>query len=245
MEWRGRKRFREKMVGVFLCFGFALIFFHPCGNVRAAERYPTRAVDLIVPFSAGAATDMLARFMADELSKRWKQPVNVINKPGGNTVIGTHAVMSATPDGYTILADSTGSSSAQLGMKGLPYQVLNRTFLAGVLIVPQAIVESADCPWQSLKELAEGGRKNPADMVWGAAAGGLGGGDMVLLQFFEAAGIDIPKTRKVDFPGGAAAVNALAGGHIKLKAGSPGAVDAVVSSGKGRALPSRRVNEVS
>jgi len=223
--------------GAILCLAVGmLILVNVPENARGAEKYPTGPVEIICPFAAGAATDMLARFMAEELSKKWGQPVNVVNKTGGNTVIGTHAMMSAAPDGYTLLADSTPSSSAQIGLKGLPYDVSKRTFLAKAYYVPQVIILSKDSPWNSLKELAEAGRKDPASIVWGAAAGGRGGCDIVQLQFFEVAGIDVPKARRVDFTGSATAINSLAGGHIKLHAASPAAVSPAVTSGKAKAV---------
>jgi len=232
-----RRKIRLKAARMILGLGFSMIILVSMyGNAFGAEKYPTAPVEIICPFAAGAATDYLSRFMAEELSKKWGQPVNVVNKVGGNTVIGTHAMMSAAPDGYTILADSTPSSSAQIGLKGLPYEVTKRTFLALAYYVPQVIILSKDAPWNSLQELAEAGRKDPASIVWGAAAGGRGGCDIVQLQFFEIAGIDVPKTRRVDFTGSATAINALSGGHIKLHAASPAAVNPAVSSGKAKAI---------
>ena len=213
-----------------------LIPVHTPGNALGAEKYPTSAVDIICPFSAGAATDYLARFMAEELSKRWKQPINVVNKTGGNTVIGTHAMITATPDGYTLFADSIGSSSSQVGLKGLPFDPMKRTFLAMTFVVPQVIISSMNVSWQNLKELADAGKKDPTRIVWGTAAGGRGGTEIVQLQFFEAVGIDVPKARRVDFNGSAPAINALAGEHINLTCASPAAVYPAVSSGKAKAL---------
>jgi len=223
--------------GIMVCLAVGMLFLvHTPGSARGAGKYPASAVDIICPFAAGAATDYLARFMAEELSKKWGQPVNVVNKTGGNTVIGTHAMMTAAPDGYTLFADSIGSSSSQVGLKSLPYDPMKRTFLARTFIVPQVVVVSMNSPWQSLKEMAEAGKKDPTCIVWGTMAGGRGGGDLVQLQFFEAAGINVPKARRVDFTGVATAVNALAGDHIKLSAGSPAAVFPAVSGGKAKAL---------
>jgi tripartite-type tricarboxylate transporter receptor subunit TctC len=228
---------RFGMSGAILCLAVGmLILVNAPENARGAAKYPTSAVDIICPFAAGAATDYLARFMAEELSKKWGQPVNVVNKTGGNTVVGTHAMMTAAPDGYTLFSDSIGSSSSQVGLKGLPYDAMKRTFLAMAFVVPQVIIRSNNAPWQNLKELAEAGKKDPASIVWGTAAGGRGGCDIVQLQLFEGAGIDVPKARRVDFTGSATAINALAGGHIKLHAASPGAVYPVVSGGKAKAL---------
>src|SRR5690606_13418163 len=67
-----------------------------------ADNYPNRMVRIIVPFPPGGATDTLARLMAEKLSERWKQPVIVENKPGGNTMLGTDVVAKSQPDGHVV-----------------------------------------------------------------------------------------------------------------------------------------------
>jgi len=151
-------------------------------------------------------------------------------------VVGTQAVMSAAPNGYTLLLDGPGSSSGQMEMTGLPYDILNRTFLSRVFVVPQVIVSSIKAPWTSLKELAEVGRREPSSITWGAAGGGRSASDVVQLQFFQQAGINASQVRRVDFGGSGPALNALAGDHIKLHASGSMAVAPVVTSGKARAL---------
>lgn len=239
MEKDNRKNpgFGFRMTGMILCVGLSMaIFTSTYANAQGAQRYPSRAMDIIVAFGAGSSNDLFARFMAGELSKRWGIPVNVLNKPGGAGVVGTHAALSAPPDGYTILLDNTASSAGQVGLKNLPYEVLNRTFLCLTVHVPELIVSAKSCPWNNLKELAEAGQKDPTTIVWGASASGRGPADIVLLQLFEAAGIDVTKARRVDFGGTGPTLNALAGGHIKLAGGSPAAVVSVVTSGVVKAL---------
>jgi tripartite-type tricarboxylate transporter receptor subunit TctC len=229
--------FRLRLTRIILCVGLAMaVFISTHVSAQEAEKYPRKAVDIIFPYSAGSGTDMLARLFAEELSKKWGQPVNVVNKPGGAGVIGTHAVMSAPPDGYTLLFDLAPTSSSQIGMKGLPYEVLNRSFIARVSYNPEVIVLAGNLPYNSLQQLSEAGRKDPASIVWGAASGGRGAADLAILQFFEAAGIDSSKTRRVDFTGTSKSISALAGEHVKLAAASPAAVIPVVSSGKARAI---------
>jgi len=204
------------------------------GEAKAAA-YPTKGIDLIVPFAPGAGTDLMGRVVAEGLAKRWKVPLNVVNKPGGNTVIGTAEVMRAKADGYTLLVDSPGSSSMQVGMKDLPYKVEDRVFVARGATSPMAIVVPKDSPWKSLKDVAEAAKKDPGGLTW-TSLGGASGVDLVMRQFFAAAGIDVAKAKMVTYPGAAPAVNAVAGGHVQLGAATAGAVLALVGSGNMRCI---------
>ena len=74
----------------------------------AQDKYPSRPVELIVPFAAGGGTDILARLLTDGLTRRLGQTFLVINRPGANTNLGTGQVARAKPDGYTLLMTSFG-----------------------------------------------------------------------------------------------------------------------------------------
>src|SRR5215475_14950325 len=78
----------------------------------SAGDYPDHAIKMIVPFAAGGGTDVLARIIAQNLNSKWGQPVVVENQPGASGAIGSRAVMSAAPDGYTLLMASTGALMA-------------------------------------------------------------------------------------------------------------------------------------
>jgi len=83
-----------------------LILFVLVGWVEQAqsqEKYPTRAIEIIAPFPPGGGTDLGNRIIAAYLNKKWRVPVNVINKPGGNFVPACLSVYKADPDGYTVL----------------------------------------------------------------------------------------------------------------------------------------------
>src|SRR3954462_7682368 len=112
--------FRRKLVSLFASFiAPALLLF--CEPTLAQPKYPTRAINLIVPFAPGGSTDVAARAMAGFLQKKWGVPGNVVNKPGGNTIPGTLQVYSAAPDGYTILADGLPMSLLlEVVVKDLP-----------------------------------------------------------------------------------------------------------------------------
>jgi len=225
---------KAEMALVIFCGFLSLALPGWQGQARAAA-YPAKGIDVIVPFAPGAGTDLMGRVVAEALAKRWKSPVNVVNKPGGNTVIGVAEMMRSKPDGYTLLVDSPGSSSMQMGMTDLPYKVENRVFVARAATSPMAVVVPQNSPWKSLKDVVEAAKKDPASLSW-TSLGGASGVDLVMRQFFAAAGIDVTKAKMVTYPGAAPAVNAVAGGHVQLGAATAGSVLALVSGGNMRAI---------
>src|SRR5215475_3382354 len=97
-----------------MLFRIVSFFLVLCGAVAPAiaAEFPDHAIKMIVPFAAGGGTDVLARIIAQNLNSKWGQPVVVENQPGASGAIGSRAVMSAAPDGYTLLMASTGALMA-------------------------------------------------------------------------------------------------------------------------------------
>jgi tripartite-type tricarboxylate transporter receptor subunit TctC len=97
------------------------------GDAAAASdvsNYPSRAIQLIVPFTAGGGTDLASRAVATYLSTKWGRPINVVNVPGAEGAIGTAQVLKGRADGYTILANNGSSTDALLaGNKNLSFSV--------------------------------------------------------------------------------------------------------------------------
>jgi tripartite-type tricarboxylate transporter receptor subunit TctC len=107
----------------------------------AQSAYPSRSIQIIVPFTAGGGNDLLARMLADKLQKRWGQPVIVENKPGAGGNIGTEAMLRMSADGYTLLlATNTMTIQAHL-FKATPYNVrTDFAPLAKIATTPLALV---------------------------------------------------------------------------------------------------------
>jgi tripartite-type tricarboxylate transporter receptor subunit TctC len=204
-------------------------------QVCSQEKYPTKAIDLIVPFVPGGASDINARIVADFVKKKWGVPINVINKGGGASVPGNLEVYQAKPDGYTLLGDAQSSCSLlELAIKDLPFKIMDRTFIAMVSVSPTVFVTSPSHPWRTLKDLEAEVRKDPAGFTWGSL--GAGAGDYAARQFFKAIGIDVAKTKPVVCRGGAEVVSLTAGGHIKLGLTSAAASYSHAKAGTMRAL---------
>lgn len=182
---------------------------------RAGEQYPTRPIDVISPWAAGGPVELPARVVLEALREKWGQPLNVVNKPGGNTVPGTLAMMQAKPDGYTLMIDTNGSSSVQALMPDLPFKLEDRTFVCSITSGPMAFFVKGDSPWKDLRDVAAAAKQDPASFSW-SSYGGTALAELCLRQFFADAGIDVAKTKPVVFKGGAESSAAVAGGHVSL-----------------------------
>ena len=106
--------------------------------ISHAQAYPNRPVRIVVAFTAGGTTDILARSVGQQLTERLKQPFVIDNKPGAGGNIGTEIVVRSAPDGYTLIVDSVGPIAVNPTLyKGLSYNPLTD-------LVP--IVQIADVP---------------------------------------------------------------------------------------------------
>jgi tripartite-type tricarboxylate transporter receptor subunit TctC len=201
----------------------------------AEPRYPTKAIEYVVALPAGGGTDVAARVIAKALSRELGVPVNVTNKPGGNQITGVMSVMSSPPNGYTLLADGSGTSSLQTLIKDLPYKMEDRTFVARIMISPHAFIVNGKSPWNSLKEVMDAAKKDPGSFTW-TWHGGNTTSDFSLLQFFDVAGIDISKTKRVPFQGTGPSSLAVAGGHVLFGSGGASTMFSLQRSGNLKVL---------
>jgi tripartite-type tricarboxylate transporter receptor subunit TctC len=216
-----------------LAMGVCLL---PAPVSLAQEKYPTKPIDLIVPFVAGASTDSSARVVAQTLEARWGVPVKVINKPGGNTVPAVTEVMAAKPDGTTFLVDNIASSAMlDTVVKNLPFKVTDRTFVAVTSYTPMMFIVHSDSPFKTLKDAGEALKKDAETFTW-TSLGGVGAQDMVFRRFAAHLGVDIKRPRAIALKGGQEAVTMTAGGHVTLGTGTYSSIAAPVSANKIRVL---------
>jgi len=186
------------------------------GRALAQRAYPNRAIDIICGFGAGGSIDMTSRITAGYLRTKWGVPVNVINKPGGNTVPACLEVYNAAPDGYTLLGDPPGSSSLLAGtVKDLPFNVMDRTFIAMIATNYNVLVVAPNSPIKTLKDLAEEARRDPEHFTW-TSQGGASSVDYVMRKFAKLAGVDITKTKPITARSSPEIATLAAGGQVKL-----------------------------
>lgn len=198
-----------------------------------AEDYPARPIRLIVPQAAGGAADISARLIGQWLADRLGQPCTIENRPGAGGNIGTEAVVTSEPDGYTLLlAGSFNAINATL------YDKLSFNFIrdvapvAGIMRIPLVMVVNSSLPATSVVELISYARANPGRLNFGSAGNG-SPQHMAGALFKMMAGVDIVHVR---YRGSAAMLTDLLRGEIQL------AFDPILSSlehiksGKLRAL---------
>ena len=206
------------------------------GRAGAQEKYPTRPIEIICPFSAGGSTDLSARLVAEYAKRKWKIPANVTNKTGGNTMPALMDLYSAKPDGYTLFGESQNSSSMlPVVVKQLPFKIMDRSFLGIWNTTPTIFFVAANSPIKSLKDLEAEIKKDPDNFTW-TSLGGVGAQDYATRQLVKAIGVDVLRTKAVMAPGGAQATALAGGGHVKLGSGTITSTIAGIEAGLVRVI---------
>jgi len=195
-----------------------------------AQAYPDKAIDLVVAWSPGGSTDTTARVAAKHLSRELGVPVNVVNKAGGAGVPGVISVVTARPDGYTLLWDVNSDISGHAIKPGLPYKWDDRTFGPMMAEGAMAIIVSAKSDWKALKDMMEAIKADPSALTW-AYLGAVSITTLTQAQIIETAGAKVKDTRPVSFDSGSPGITAIAGGHVKLGAFGVGGVLSLTRSG--------------
>jgi tripartite-type tricarboxylate transporter receptor subunit TctC len=156
-----------------------------------AQGYPSKSVRLIVPFTPGSATDILARAVGQKLGDAWKQPVVVENKPGAGGTIGAGQVAKSAPDGTTLMVHSAAHSVNPFIYPALPYDTLKDfTQVAVIAGQPNVLVVSESSGYKSVADLIADAKKRPGALTFGSA--GIGSGTHFNAEKFKlAAGIDV------------------------------------------------------
>ena len=148
-----------------------------CSTLGFAQDYPRKPIALVVPAAPGGATDIIGRVMAEELSKRLKQPAVVENKAGASGMLGTQAVARAAPDGYTLLlAYSTPIFYAHHMFAKVPYDVKrDLDFISQVASTSVVLFVHKDVPAKNMKEFIAWAQQNKGRISYGSYGVGTAG----------------------------------------------------------------------
>ncbi len=142
-------------------------------GLALAQGYPNKPIKIVVPFTAGSATDIMARIVGEKLSAAWGQPVVVDNKPGAGGTVGSALVAKSDPDGYTLLVVSTGHVVNPVLYPGLSYDTVGD--FAGVTplaSLPNVLVVGAGSPIKTVSELIAAAKANPGKLNYASAGTG-------------------------------------------------------------------------
>lgn len=197
------------------------------------QSYPSRNVQMIVPYPAGGSIDLYARAVSLELAKSWGRNVIVDNRPGASGMIGTEAVTRMDTDGHVLLAHTSSYPATAAVRAKLPFDPGRAIVpVATIARAPMLIAVHPSVPAKSVKELVALAKKTPDKLNYGSS--GIGGNNHFSGALFaSAAGV---KMTHIPYTGIAPAVTALASGEIEIVIASQAALGAQVKAGRVRAI---------
>ena len=205
-----------------------------CGvfEVRAQD-FPTRPLRVVVPYTAGGSTDVLARMVGQKLTVALGQPVVIDNRPGAGTLIATEIVARAVPDGHTLLMATPPLPVAPALFQKVPFDI-DRDFAAvtNIAATSNVLVVHPSVPAQTVKELVALAKASPGKYTFGSS--GIGGASHLAAELFRSmTGIQLVH---VPYKGGSVAVTDLLGGRLALMFANLTTVQSHIRTGKVRAL---------
>ena len=194
-----------------------------------AQQYPNRPVKVIIPWPPGQATDLSARIVGEKLAQQLGQPFIMENKPGAGGAIGTEFVAKAAPDGYTLLAASSGPISIMPNLQKTPYEPLKD--LAPVSLIaaaPFALVVPANFPAANAREFLALVRANPGKYTF--ASSGTGATAHMFAELFNS--MAQLKAVHIPYKGSAPALTDVIGGQVAYAIETVASVGGHVKSGR-------------
>jgi len=195
----------------YACAG--LVALAASASAGAADNWPTKPIRMVIPFSAGGNTDVVARLIAPHIEKAVGQPVVVENRPGAAGNIAADFVARADADGYTLLMGTVGTQAINYAIyKDIRFKPADFAPITLVASVPNVLAVTASLPVKSVQELIEYGKKNPGKLSF--ASSGAGSSIHLSGEMFKSrTGVDMVH---VPYKGSAAAVTDLVGGQVHL-----------------------------
>lgn len=196
----------------------------------AAQTYPERPITMIVPWSAGGTTDIVARLFAAELGEEIGQPVAVINVVGGGGALGTQQALEST-DGYTVIMTTSGNHILTPLANDVDYTPEDFVGLGQLSVRTLVLAVLAEKPWQDLGDLQAAAAANPGELTFGAVPNVLP--YLTLASWANAADVEL---LHVPQQGGAPGVNGVLGGILDMVPESLSSVQQHLQAGTMRGL---------
>jgi len=179
------------------------------GAVTTAQEFPTKPIELVIPYAAGGSHDLTARTLASVAHQYLGQPMLVMLKPGGGGAVGSQHVIRAKPDGYTLMLGGTGPNTIFALVQKAPIGPDQFTSIARINYSPAIFAVRADAPWKTFREAIDTMKKNPGKFNF-ANTGTWGAGDFPMRMVARTAGVEY---NNIPFDGGGPALLAVLGGN--------------------------------
>ena len=198
-----------------------------------AQAYPSKNVQIILPYTAGGSTDVIARAVAKRLGDMWGKSVVVDNRPGASGMIGAEIASKAEPDGYTLLSTTSSYPATASVRAKLPFDPAKAIIPVAMFArAPMLFAIHPSVPVKNIKELIALAKKNPNKFNYGSSGAG-GNNHFATALFGAAAGV---KMQHVPYKGISMAVTAVASGEIEILIASSSALLPQKDSGRVRIL---------
>jgi len=195
----------------------------------AAQAYPNRAVKVVVPWPPGQATDIAARVVAEKLQTVLGQPFVIENRPGAGGALGTEVVAKSAPDGYTILAASSGPISIMPNLQKTPYAPLaDLAPVSLICMTPFALVVHPSFPANNAREFVAELKKNPGKYTF--ASSGTGATAHLFAELFNS--MAQIQARHVPYKGSAPALTDVMNGNVTYAAETVAATQTHIKNGR-------------
>jgi tripartite-type tricarboxylate transporter receptor subunit TctC len=217
----------------FLHLAAAAAALPAVSRIASAQSWPTRPVRLIVPFSPGGTTDIVARLLGQWFSEHFHQPFVIENRPGANGSIATEVVLRAPADGNTLVMVNAGSTINTTLYDNLNFDLIRDIApVASIMRVPYAMTVNPSVPAKTVPEFIAYAKANPGKI--NMASGAIGSPTHVAGELFKMmAGVDM---LSVPYRGDGPALVALLGGQVQVMFAPVPASIAYIQAGKLRAL---------
>jgi len=165
-------------------------------SAAIAQEFPSRPVNMVIPFPPGGNTDLMARALQPELAKALGQPVVVINKGGAGGTIGNIEVANAKPDGYTIGLTPNNPLTAQPHVQKLPYGMDSYKYVCLTYYVPYVVMASPKAPFKTFQEFVAYTKEKPDNLIYASPGPGTQPhlGILSALAAIKAEGVHVPFT---------------------------------------------------
>ncbi|MEA2941653.1 MAG: hypothetical protein QOD09_2182 [Bradyrhizobium sp.] len=211
----------------------ALAIVLGCAGGALAQGWPNRPIRMIVPYTPGGYTDLMARLVGQKISDALGQPIIFENKPGANAIIGTDVVAKAAPDGYTFgTVIAAHAVNASLNPK-LPYDTLKDfSYVSLMSVAPLIMIAHPSLPANNVQELIALAKAKPGELNF--ASSGVGAAAHLTMEMFKSrAGIDM---QHIPYKGTAGALQDVIGGRINVMFDVVGPLMPQVRSGLAKSI---------